>query len=289
VILLISCFITHQRPINRYDRLDIFKATLTSYSKINWDAIYLFVKFDEEFLPRRKDFINFLHRTFPATKIFFQEKRLELQDEWAPIIRLITKDEHLVWFTQNDDHVFVDVDTSMIDEGINLLLADNSSFNSLYYSHWPEILKLSGKLGTPVRVGRYVKFNATLLDSIQIFNSKLLRFIFLDLDWGGRSFKRIDSILLQRQIWQRGNTDISLQTIYVPLRELCRKFEGYSHVNMNNAEPLDLSYQIKTLNRSRNAIQTLVTAPHVSDWTTNNQFSLPEEWLEDIIKYYQIS
>ena len=50
-----------------------------------------------------------------------------------------------VYFTQNDDHIFVDDNDYMLQEGLELLAAHKTEFKTIYLSHWPEVLKLSGK------------------------------------------------------------------------------------------------------------------------------------------------
>jgi hypothetical protein len=150
-------------------------------------------------------------------------------------------------------------------------------------------LRLSGKLAQPEKVGNYIRFHATMLDAIQIFSSKFIRYIFLDVNWGGKRYKRIDTLLRQRSIWgeSNGNMDDGLQVIYVPLRELCRKFSAYGHVHMHNVLPLEFSYEIQKPNRDRQDVISLITAEHSSMWTKDNDFSIPEEWIEQSVNLYK--
>jgi hypothetical protein len=289
MILVISCFITHKRPVNRYDRLDIFKHTLKSYSKINWKNVYLFIKLDWEFRSRRGELKEFINTVFHGVSVQIEWTRYEKQGEWKSFIETVTKEDDLIWFTQNDDHPFIDEDLSVLNEGVNLLESDPAPFKSLYFSHWPEILRLSGKLSQPEKVGNYIRFHATMLDAIQIFSSKFIRYIFLDVNWGGKRYKRIDTLLRQRSIWgeSNGNMDDGLQVIYVPLRELCRKFSAYGHVHMHNVPALEFSYEIQKPNRGRQDVISLITAEHSSMWTKDNDFSIPEEWIEQSVNLYK--
>ena len=118
---------------------------------------------------------------------------------------------------------------------------DNSLHKSLYYSHWPEIIRLSGKFEKPKLIGNYIKFNFSLLDSIQIFNLQFLYDIFVIHKWQSKHI-RIDSLLWE--FTKNPLYDNCLeQTIYVPLRELVRHFDGYDHVNIDRKYyiPLQLS------------------------------------------------
>ena len=98
------------------------------------------------------------------------------------------------------DHPFIDLDTELIYEGLRLLEEEPNEYASIYLSHWPEILKLAGKNAEPERKGSYISFDGTLLDSIQILTPRLFQYIFTELDWEGKSFKRIDELLRERAI-----------------------------------------------------------------------------------------
>ena len=69
----------------------------------------------------------------------------------------------LVFFLQNDDHVFIDVDTSVLCRGLTLLHSEPSRFKSLYMAHWPEALRLSGKVSPPRRVESLVRTGESAL------------------------------------------------------------------------------------------------------------------------------
>ena len=280
MILLMSCFVTHDRPLNRHNRLDVLMMTLKSYSVLSWKQVHLHLKLDQEFMPYRDELQDFIETIFAGTKLFISWNRLESQAEWVPVIDRITKLKEVVWFTQNDDHPFVDINTEIIEEGQLLLRSEFGQMASIYLSHWPEALRLSGKNEIPFKTGNFIGFRATLLDSIQIFTPALLRHIFIELDWEDRKFTRIDTMLMQRAIWGKsGNTDLELQTVYVPLREQCRKFVGYHHVNMKSVSPLSPTFDISTIDRSPAAIKKLILARHKSQWTRNNKFKIPKSWV----------
>ena len=233
--LLLNVFITHDRAHNIENRFDIFKYTLASYSVISWEKIFLFVKLDDEFVDRREELDQYIRLLFDPSITDLRWERYTTQVEWRPIIESLS-DDQLVWFSQNDDHIFIDYNLDILREGIDLLEKDESKYKSIIYSHWPEVLKLSGKLGTQQKVGNYIRFNATICDSIQIINGGFLKYLFLELDWQGRSFIKTDDLLTQQQIvgMRCGLYQItqSLQTVYIPLRELCQHFDGYNHITM---------------------------------------------------------
>lgn len=324
MILLISCFITHNRSVNTCNRLDLFKHTLKSYSRIDWDDIYLLVLLDEEFKHREEEFKKFIKKIFTKNKVVYIPERYEYQWQWQQLIKKITKNNNVVWFTQNDDHPFIDINLKVLYEGVDLLLKDKSKYRSIYLSHWTEILRLSGKFCNPKIVGNYVKFQATIFDSIQMFNTEYLKYIFLYLNWRGKQFKRIDSLLLfdefktalhaicgfkytsdqpdpanlylnyipdKKFAKLKSIRHCPMQNVYVPLRELCRKYSGYSHVNMEGVEPLKLSndnsFNIKRPPFDDLNIINTIKANHKSAWTFNNKFKIPQRWINKSISLYR--
>jgi hypothetical protein len=309
--LLMSVFITHKRfsGENRFDRLDILMSTLKSYSVIDWEKVHLYVELDNEFMHRKDEFTNYVLSLFGKEKVNLQLYRMTRQEQWCIFMRehypIDTYDDNkLIWFTQCDDHMFIDVDKTILNEGIQLLQQDTSKFKTLYYSHWPEILRLSGKLGNQQRVGNYIKFNATLLDAIQIFNLRYLRYLLTIQDWRGREYIKIDNLIIQQTIWSNpqspqnygrdsiGSFESNLQTIYVPMRELVRHFDGYSHVFMRTDEgaefpALKLPLESNVIKYSPTSLMRKVRVHHVSPWTEGNTFQIPDEWVDTVIHLYR--
>jgi hypothetical protein len=310
VDLLLSVFITSQRANvpwnlgNRYDRLDVFKYTLKSYSRMKWDTVNLFVELDTEFIPRANELCLYVIELFGTDNVRLQFNRFTKQHEWINFFKFVypSNEDRLVWFSQCDDHVFIDFNLDVVNEGFELLKSDTSKYKSLYYSHWPEILPLSGKLGNQERVGNYVKFKATLADAIQVFNLNYLKYLFTQLDWRGREFKKIDNLVLQKSIWcdPKQIEDYSpniayyvddLQTIYVPLRELARHFDGYIHVGIQHGETdefplIKLPHELNDYSRTPEMIRKQMRIHHSSSWTKGNTFSVPDEWIEQTIALY---
>ena len=181
MILLISSFITNQRGYNRYSRFDIFKYMLFSYKNLPFTEIYLFILLDNEFIHLKNMLENYIYTIFSnleIDKIHITFDRYTKQDDWMPFINYIIEKhglDELVWFSQNDDHIFIDFNNDLLLEGLELLKNDTTENKSIYFSHWPEIVRMSGKYGTQKLVGNYVNFKLSLLDSIQIFSMKFIQ------------------------------------------------------------------------------------------------------------------
>jgi hypothetical protein len=256
---------------------------LYTYKDIPFTEIYLFILLDNEF-NNQEQMTNYIYTTFSnldQDKIHITYDRYYQQVKWKPFINeLVEKhgENELVWFTQNDDHIFVDFNMDILNEGLEVLKNESNKHKSIYLSHWPEIIKMSGKYQQPTLVGNYVKFNLSLLDSIQIFNLKFLYYVFVEYKWKTDHI-RIDSIL--NELTSKPSEDNPLsQTIFVPLREMVRHFDGYDHVHMDrNACPL-LELPNNTFYYSKESLKNKITADHKSFWTQNNYFQIPQEWID---------
>jgi hypothetical protein len=257
---------------------------LYSYKNIAFSEIYLFILLDNEFIYKTEELTDYIYKIFSKLefdKIHITFDRYYQQIQWIPFMKYIA-DKHglneLVWFTQNDDHIFIDFDMDILNEGLNALQNETNQHKTIYFSHWPEIIKMSGKFQEPQRINNYIKFDLSLLDSIQIFNLKFLYYLFVEYKWK-KYHIRTDTLL--NEISERPCEDNPLlQTIYVPLREMVRHFDGYDHVNMDITACPPLELPCNTFNYSKDVLIKKMTAYHNSAWTNNNNFQIPQEWID---------
>jgi hypothetical protein len=142
-------------------------------------------------------------------------------------------------------------------------------------------MKFSGKFGNPIRINNYIKFDATLLDSIQISNLKLLFDIFVKHEWK-KDYYRIDGILdeFTEKPFQEYQTNTLSQIIYAPLRELVRHFDGYDHVYMDRDACGPLILPSNKFVYSKESLIKKMTANHRSYLTKDNNFQIPKEWID---------
>jgi hypothetical protein len=256
---------------------------LYSYKNIPFSEIYLFILLDDEFIHEQQNLTDYIYNTFSLDKdkIHLTYDRYIKQSQWIPVIQTLVEkhgENELVWFTQNDDHVFIDFNMDILNEGLEILKNEPADHKSIYFSHWPEIIKLSGKYSPPTLVGNYVKFNLSLLDSIQIFNLKFLHDVCVKYKWKSDHI-RIDSVL--NELTNRPSEEDPLtQTIFAPLREMVRHFDGYDHVHMDRNACPPLKLPSNTFYYSKESLINKMTAYHVSAWTKNNNFQIPQKWID---------
>jgi hypothetical protein len=292
MIFLLNCFVTNQRPayLNRYDRYQIFKYMLYSYRHLPFTDMYLFIKLDTEYNGLQEETSDYIYNLFhhlSRDNIHITYERYTKQEQWVSFITHLykTNPEDMVFLCNNDDHIFIDVNNDLVIEGVELLKKEKNKLKSLYLSHFPEILKHS-LLFEPVRLGNYVKCNLSLFDSIQIMGMELIYFIFVTHKWRAEH-KRIDSVLDEVSLKPAITNEIN-QVLYISLRELCRKFNGYGHVgiDVNVFPPLHLPQN--TFYYSNSDIEKRITVPHTG-WTvmSNNKKEIPQEWITTSIGLYK--
>ena len=103
----------------------------------------------------------------------------------------------------------------------------------------------------------------------QVMNARYLRWLLLELDWRNASFIRTDDLLRQEAVfsgkegwWRHARlhtTTAGIQTFLVPLRELCRKFDGHES---GRKKELHFALQLPRTLQSvgREAVETSATS-----------------------------
>jgi hypothetical protein len=284
LVLVMSVFITNDRPKNRYPRLDVFKYTLQSYSIIPFKKLYLYIELDKEFQNKKDHLEGYIKELFPNTPIKLQWKRKEYQSDWQDLVTEIVNDPAppYVWFAQCDDHVFIEKDISMLEEGLEAMRTHPHPFKTLYYSHWPEIIRLAS-IRNPSIVGGYLHFKENNADSIQVMSPDMFRYFMQDIDWKGQRLIKIDYISTESFYGMSSG----IQTVFVPLKEMCRHFDGYGHVGMSEADcpSLLLPPERNDFSITIDRLIKCFTAPHTSAWTLY-QTSIPYTWIIKMLNLY---
>lgn len=227
---------------NRYDRLDVFKYTLASYACIDRITdVIIYCELGEGYKPREEELKNYINSIFNGRNINFYNYSLTHQSHWQKALLnspVLTTDKPIL-FSCNDDHVFIDYDLDVLYEGADLIEKENKEYpeqiNTIFYTHWPEVISITWELNTAEQVGRYFKQNALSSLPAQMVNNKFFEHAFFDLDWGDTFCRRTDAFLTN---WYpelglyafNSKKEHPPVKMFVPLRELVRHFDGYIHV-----------------------------------------------------------
>ena len=253
--VLMSAYITdvRARAKNRFPRLSIFRYTLYSYSRLPLDRVHLFIKLEEKWKPLQLELGKEIHTLFGRRLQTLEWDRLVSQQSWRRVVRnLCDHGDRLVLFMQNDDHVFIDSDTRYLVQSLEVMRNHGALFKTMWISHWIEGLFGLGIKGpatanvTATLVSDMIRVETSHPESFQVVNAAYLNYLFVDLDWvamkwapGLKGFWRTDDVFVDMKGDDGKHLDLSqgaftgtrnkqIQTTFIPLREVVRKFNGYS-------------------------------------------------------------
>ena len=145
--LVMSVFITENRwdqdpPYHqlhhRFSRFDVFLYALRSYAPLPLERVYLYVELDKNFESRREELQIAARQLFGSRLVTLQPYRMVTQLAWRAELKTTIAppqgtlgadaDSRLIWFLQNDDHVFVDMNADVLCEGLSRMRADKSKY-----------------------------------------------------------------------------------------------------------------------------------------------------------------
>lgn len=207
------------------NRFDIFKYCLASRAVMSpLVDKYIFYIDLAEFSTRQQEMEEYMLGIFPQDKLEIHWHRIERTRDWRNLCEQFIDDDQLIWYEGNDDHIFIDSNIDMIESAINRLMLDPDPDAVVYYSHWPEQMRMSllhqGELTAD---GDFIRFQWDTVDSLLLMKASRFKRYWFETDCGEDNIYRSDSLG-----WQYGLKISS--TVYSPTRELIRHYDGYSHV-----------------------------------------------------------
>lgn len=246
MILFINVFITKNfaTAYNRgrwgvEDRLDVFKYSLASMAAIPWTKVIIHCQLDECYQDRRPELDNYINSLFPT--VSNHHVRIDKHSKWKAAMEEVfaVEGDDLVWFSCNDDHVFIDHDLEVInacERRMKDLLASGLPHVACYPSHWPEML-CHANYGVQYPVlsqsKEFFEVDWVNIDSIQIVSKSVLKHWWFSHEYGDEVFLiRTDgNIVGKGPEYIHIKQDLSVRTV-IPLRELARHFDGYCRMYM---------------------------------------------------------
>ena len=208
------------------DRIDIFKYCLASYASMLplISKCEFYIEISPEFANRRDELEDYIRSLYPADKLnlnWYRHYYCHEWREWCNNTQL--NEDDIIWFAGNDDHIFIDYDLSVVEAGIKLLKEDADKLSQVYYSHWPEQMRLSYyQGGTLTSDKKYIVRPWRTFDAITMMSAKRWHKYWFDQDWGETQVWRTDAL------WHIGYELTG--PVYTPTREIVRHYDGYSHV-----------------------------------------------------------
>lgn len=209
------------------ERADVFRYAMASLAVIPWSAVRLYVEFDPTQEQHRDAVMADIERLFPSAKI--AARRLAYQHEWRQAVEeLEALDDKLVWFLCNDDHVFIDsgLDTVLGIEQHMLRLMETNPYVACPFSHWPEHIAVFSQRDYRLEDGHMLAPYANTA-SVQIVTKAILRHWWFSTDYGDVEMPRTDWHTQANIAYPQPGLGV------LPLREMVRHFDGYSHVGID--------------------------------------------------------
>ena len=208
----------------KYSRMDIFKYCLASYAAMLpvISKCIFYIQIEPEFADRKQELEEYIYTLFPEVELHWY--RINHTRDWRILCDQFTNDDELIFFAGNDDHIFMDSSLDMLQAGVKNLQEDPNPYSVIYYSHWPEQMRMSMHYnGQLTKDGNYVKYTWRTFDAIRILKVARFKKYWLDNEYGDEIVFRTDTL------WHKGYELTA--PVYAPLRELVRHYDGYSHVS----------------------------------------------------------
>jgi hypothetical protein len=229
MILFINVYLDYngisplEMPYNRmnlsyFGKDEIFLYTLESYKTINWSDIIIYCEVSDDFPDKNKFYTKILN-IFPNCKLY--KTRNAYQNQWQEAIDELPDD--LIWYAGNHDHPYIASDHNQLNNLINQLNKSEDFYKGAIYSHHPDICTTI--MHEPSFEWRYEgngvsSYYVSRAEGIMILNKNLFRSWWFDYEYNGAFIPRAD--------WK----DVSCQSpycrIYLPVKELCRHFDGHN-------------------------------------------------------------
>lgn len=246
MILLCNTFITETRPpigkgfvfrenLKSFSNYDIFKYSLASLAvAYPWSKVILYVELDEIYKDKEQELEQYINDLFGSNKLIYRNKRNEYQNDWKQTYDLL--DDNLIWFYCNHDHIFFDSSNEYLEELVNTV--KDEELCSVQFSHFPENIR-TVKQGLyphpliPYKQDPSYQANENCLsvdsinfDSIQIITKELYHRWWFEGEFNHIKFPRPDYF----GIGLVEVKPVPTHKTVVPLKEICRHFDGYQHI-----------------------------------------------------------
>ena len=276
-------------PRNRFTRIDSFMYTLWSYASLMCvRSFFLFIEFAADFSHKRFDVEQQLHQWLGDRLTVLQFSRLLTPGNWASAMRQhfnASAPDYPVWLLQNDDHPFVDVDATVLCEALSTFEAERLRYKMIIPSHWPysigrfvhseNSVQRSTLLRVPLRLG------SIPLDAYTIISRAHMRLLVDVYAYGKHLHPRFEGGAFRSQFNTYLSSRPGLQqeraVVYVPFRELARKFDGYCG-RMAGVPQLILPPQLNKRPQNAEEVRMLMTCTS-NTRCENGSTSYPRLWL----------
>jgi hypothetical protein len=249
MILFCNTFITEQSAKNNWNyqkqiprknlksfsNFDTFKYSLASLAvAYDWNKVILKISLDDCYKDRQDELEIFIKEEFKNFNLILEWQRNEYQNDWKRDYELL--DNNLIWFYCNHDHIFFDSTTDYLKTLVNDIKEEQLC--SVGFSHFPECIRtvkqglhpypLNPPIVNPTYkiYDNYVSIDSTNFDSIQIITKELYYRWWFEGEFNHIKLPRPDFF----GIGLAEIKPVPTHKTILPLKEICRHFDGYQHI-----------------------------------------------------------
>lgn len=237
--------LTEKNRLKKYSKVDVFKLFIHSLRHLNFENFYIYYELGSDYSQNYYSDIDvFIKSTLGSDLISIAHKRIVGKKSFMNVIDQIeSSGVERVFYSPNHDHIFIGNPlyfNELISIYCNAKYSPDVKNVSLVYSHHYEWLNVSNFLsplydhqncyissreGEGNKKFKVAKFNKAIFDSVQIFQTKLLRNL-------------IDSSLISDFRRLEDLTDCLYETymdyeLIIPNKELFRHFDSYFHLDLD--------------------------------------------------------
>lgn len=221
--------------LNTVNRFDIARYTFASMVPLMpfTSKIIFNLQLDPPYHSRQEELEEYIFSLFERDKVLIMWYRCNNMAQWRMVKDIIDQENYsTIFLAGNDDHVFIDSNTKLWQQGLDIIEKNSDYRSAFIYSHYPESMRLAyQKNAALVHDNNFLNFRFGTSVGNAVIKKELYQSVFV---------KETDD---QREVFRMdGWKNEWYENIFVPTRELARHFDGYSHVNMdgNICPPLDI-------------------------------------------------
>lgn len=233
MILFCNTLITESKPFGKgnvvrdnlksFNNLDIFKYSLASLAiAYDWSKVILKISLDDCYKHRQDELEQFIQSNFSQFNLVLEWQRSEYQNDWKRDYELL--DDNLIWYYCNHDHIFFDSSKDYLAELVDVM--KDEELCSLQFSHFPENIRTAKSNPKYTIHNNHISYESINFDSIQIITKELYRRWWFEGEFNHIKLGRPDFF----GIGLAEIKSMPMHKLIVPLKEICRHFDGYQHV-----------------------------------------------------------
>jgi len=221
----------YRENLKKFTNFDIFKYSLSSLAvAYPWSKVILKIELDPIYQPRQQELEDFIKSEFKEFNLILNWERNYFQSDWKKDYEIL--DDELIWFYCNHDHIFFDSNTKYLEDLVEKMRGQKLC--SLHFSHWPENIRTAKNGGVALprdpstyqKEDNYISVVNESIDSIQIITKDLYYEWWCTGEFEGVKLPRPDYFGINLAELKK----IPYHKIIIPLKEICRHFDGYQHV-----------------------------------------------------------